>query len=401
MTVGFDPATAVAAGARIAAYTDVARHGPVQRVDLAGAGEVWLVTGWAEARQALTDPRLHKLPSAIGRVAKQLVPELSTATGSHMLQADGAEHARLRRLVAAAFTYHRVQAMEPHITELVDELLHAMAGGAPDVPVDLMECFAYPLPLTVIFEMLGVPMEWREDIHRCFAVVFAANFAPPEEFAAAFTRLVELSRAVVTLRQEQPGNDLLTALVAVREGGDRLSEDELTSMIVLLLAAGHETTSNLIGNGVRWLLAGADSSARLRDDPARAVEELLRFDPPLQSTFPMRAICDLQLADAQIATGDVVFVALLAANRDKGHIAEADRLELSRTPNPHVAFGHGVHHCLGATLARIEGRVALVRLFQRFPDLRLAVEPEELMMQPGLMFNGLRALPVVLGYAQS
>jgi cytochrome P450 len=399
MTVGFDPATAVAAGARTAAYLDVARHGPVQRVDLAGVGEVWLVTGWAEARQAMNDPRLHKMPSAVGRVARQLVPDLATASGSHMLQADGEEHARLRRLVAAAFTYHRVQAMEPRIRELVEELLDAMAAGDPDVPVDLMECFAYPLPLTVIFETLGVPMEWREEIHRCFGVVFAANFAPPADFAAALTRLIALCRDVVTLRREQPGDDLLSALVAVRESGDRLSEDELTSMIVLLLAAGHETTSNLIGNGVRWLLTETGARAQLREDPARVVEELLRFDPPLQTTFPLRATCDVQLGDAQIATDDVVFVSLLAANRDKGHIAEPDRLELSRKPNPHVAFGHGVHHCLGATLARIESRVALVRLFHRFPDLRLAVEPDTLRMQPGLMFNGLTALPVLPGRA--
>jgi cytochrome P450 len=401
MAVEFDPATAVAAGARIAAYTDAGRNGPVQRVDLAGVGEVWLVTGWAEVRQALADPRLHKAPSAIQRVARQLAPDIAPASGRHMLQVDGEDHTRLRRLVAAAFTHHRVQAMEPRIGELTEELLDDIAAGPPDVPVDLMECFAYPLPLAVIFEMLGVPSQWREEFHRCFVTVFAADFAPPEEFVAAFTRLIELTRRLVTLRGEQPGTDLLSALVAVREAGDRLSEDELTSMIVLLVAAGHETTSNLIGNGVRCLLADPDRPAQLRDDPGRAVEELLRFDPPLQATFPLRATCDLLLGQTPIATGDLLFISVLAANRDGGHIAEPDRLELTRTPNPHVTFGHGIHHCLGATLARIEGQVALVRLFQRFPDLRLAVEPDTLTRNPGLMFNGLTALPVLTGYAQS
>jgi cytochrome P450 len=398
MTVrGFDPATAAAGGQRIAAYADAARHGPVQRVDLAGVGEVWLVTGWAEVRQALGDPRLHKFPSGPRRLALQLVPELAPATGQHMLNMDGEPHARLRRLVTSAFSRHQARALESRVGELTEELLDAMAGAAPDVAVDLMECFAYPLPLTVIFEILGVPIDWRDDIHRCFTSVFAASFAPPDEFIAAFQRLVELIRAVVTLRREEPGPDLLSSLIAVRETGDRLSEDELTSMIVLLLGAGHETTSNLIGNGVRCLLTHPEQLAALRADPVVAVEELLRFDPPLQMTFPLRASCELDIGATRIVDGDLVFIGLLAANRDGAVLAEAERLNLARTPNQHLTFGHGVHHCLGAALARIEGRVALVRLFDRFPDLRLAVAPEALERNPSLLFNGLAALPVFPG----
>jgi cytochrome P450 len=400
MSVTFDPATAVAAGQRIAVCADAARRGPVQRVEVTGFGEAWLVTGWAEVRQALADPRLHKAPAAAGRLARELRPDLAPAVFRHMLSMDGEPHTRLRGLVATAFTRQRVQDLQPRISALTDALLDALAALGPDVTVDLMESFAYPLPLSVIFEMLGVPADWREDIHRCFTDVFAASFIPAERFIAALAELADLTRGLVALRRAEPGPDLLSALISVRESGDQLSEDELTSMMVLLLAAGHETTANLIGNGVRSLLAHPDQVATLRAGSTAAivaVEELLRFDPPVHMGFPLRAIDDLAIGTARIARHDLVFVSLLAANRDDAHVTHADRLDLARTPNQHLTFGHGVHHCLGATLARLEGQIALVRLFGRFPHLHPTVPLDALVLNPNLLFNGLTALPVRLG----
>jgi cytochrome P450 len=316
-----------------------------------------------------------------------------------MLAVDGAAHARLRRLVGTAFTRARVEAFTPRIEALTTGLLDRLAGNEPDAVIDLIEEFAYPLPLVVIFELLGVPEARRERVHRLVESILAAPFGGENEFPATLAEYVDLLRAVVADKRAENGEDLLSALIAARDGGDRLTEDELTSMIYALIAAGHETTANLIGNGIRVLLRHPECLATWRAAPAisdSAVEELLRFDSPLHTALPLLAAGDLEIKGSAVHAGDTVLVALMAANHDHACVAEPDRLDLTRAPNHHLAFGHGAHHCLGATLARVEGRIAIGALIVRFPDLALADPPQGLRTRPNPLINGLDSLPVRL-----
>ena len=263
--------------------------------------------------------------------------------------------------------------------------------------MDLITEFAYPLPISVICELLGIPEADRAEFRGWTAPLVAGAMAGLEAYSAAATALVGYVRELLERKRAEPADDLLSALIAVRAEGDRLSADELTSMVYLLLLAGHETTVNLIGNGVRALLTHPDQLALLRARPDRiaaAVEELLRFDGPLQSAIPAIVAAPVRIGEVDVPAGEVVVISLLAANRDPGRTPAADRLDLSREPAPHLAFGYGIHHCLGAPLARIEARIALGSLLTRFPDLQLAVPAAELVRFPGLLMNGLAALPV-------
>jgi len=392
-----DPFTAVGAGARLAAYAALAELGPVHRVTLPAGFPAWLVTGHGEVRQALTDARLVRTPTLAGRRFFDLVPELAPSLMTHLLNCDGADHARLRKLVGAAFTGRRVTALGPRIEQIAEELLDGLGGGGE---VDLLAAYAYPLPTTVICELIGVPQDVRADFARWTATLLAPAFAAPDVVVSAVTEMVGFARALVARKRREAGDDLISALVAARDSGDRLSEDELTSMIFLLFLAGHETTVNLIGNGVHALLTHSDQLTRVQAQPdlmPDAIEELLRFDGPVQVTFPLLAATPLRIGTTEIAAGDVVLPGLLAANRDPSHTTAPDGLDLGRDPHSHLAFGHGVHHCLGAPLARLEARIALGSLLRRFPRLRLAGDPEDLTWQPSLVMHGLTALPVRLG----
>jgi cytochrome P450 len=276
--------------------------------------------------------------------------------------------------------------------------------------------------MTVICEMLGVPAEHREPFHDLGTTVLAGVFVTEQTFAEAADGLVALLRLLIELKRARPAEDLITALVAARDGSadglhagagpagtgsdgaDRLSDDELTSMIWLLLVAGHETTVNLLSSGVLALLEHPEQLAALRADPTSigpAVEELLRYCSPVQVTFPVISRADTELGGVPIATGDIVVPVVLAANRDPGRITDPDSLDLARAPNPHVAFGHGPHHCLGAPLARLEARIALTALLTRFPELELAVPAERVRYRPNFLFNGVEELPVFLGAPRS
>jgi cytochrome P450 len=389
-----DPWTAVGAEERQRVFAELAARGPVQRIAVPG-GEVWLVTGQAEARQAMTDPRLVKTASPTGEMANRLVPELYAGLRQHLLLKDGPEHTRLRRLVGSAFTRRRVESLEPRIAEIADTLLDAAALVGD---VDLLKAYACPLPMTVICELIGVPEHLRDRFQADFGRFVGGAFTDPDSLVAGVTGLVTFCRELVEGKRREPADDLLSALVAVQDGGDRLSEDELTSMIFLLVAAGHETTVNLIGNAVYALLTRPDQLAALQADPALlpdAIEELLRFDGPVQTTFTLRALEPLTLGGVRIAAGETVLPALLAANRDPSrecpHV-----LDVTREYTPHLAFGYGIHHCLGAPLARLEARVALGTLIRRFPDLRLAVPADSLRRRPNTLFHAFEALPVSL-----
>lgn len=392
-----NPFTATGPGERHVAYAALAGAGPVHRITLPTGAPAWLITGYDEVRQALHDPRIVKSQEVMaGLGGGQLPPGVLAAIITHMLNSNVPDHTRLRRLVTAAFTRRRIEQLAPRIQQITDELLDTMAGVAQ---VDLIDSFACPLPITVICELLGVPAQRRAEFHDWSSVIVTGTLAAPDAFAKATTAMVDFLRELAAVKRAAPADDLLSALVAVRDGADQLSEDELTSMASLLLVAGHETTVNLIGNGVLALLTHPEQLALLRAQPHRlgdTIEELLRFDGPVQVATLRVTTEPVHLGGVTIPTGGIVVPGLLAANRDPASIPQPDVLDITRTDNPHLGFGHGIHHCLGAPLARLEGRIALTSLLARFPRLRLAVPPEQLTRRPSVLMHGLTALPVVL-----
>ncbi|HEY4418700.1 MAG TPA: cytochrome P450 [Pseudonocardia sp.] len=375
-------------------YGELSRSGPVHRVVLPHGEWAWLVVRYEQARAALIDPRLAKTEPPF---AAELDPALRSAINSNMLNVDLSEHTRLRRLVAAAFTRRRVERLAPRIQQLTDELLDPLVARAADSSFDLIAEFAYPLPVAVICELLGVPESGRESFREWSFADVNASVIGFEAYVEAATAFVEYLRALIALKRREPADDLASALVGARDGSDRLSEDELTSMMYLLLVAGHETTVNLIANGVYTLLRRPGAWAVLGAEPERvprAVEELLRIDGPVQTSTLRVAVETFEFGGVTIEKGDTVLVGLLAANRDTTTRPDAESLDLTRSPNQHVAFGHGIHLCLGAPLARLEAQTAFTSLLARFPGLRLAVSPHEIVAEPGLLMNAFRALPV-------
>lgn len=313
-----------------------------------------------------------------------------------MLFRDPPDHTRLRGLAARAFTPRRVEALRPRVEARVDELLAARAGaGGLDVIRDL----AMPLPLLVIAELLGVPTDrpqdlkrWSDDLAIMLDGTVAVRFLSRAISAAG--EFLAFLRAVVVERRAEPRDDLISAMIAAQEEGAVLTEDEILATILLIFGAGHETTTNLIGNGVLALLRHPDERARLAADPAllpSAVEEFLRFDSPVQATS--RTLPEpFAVRGHEIAAGREIGLVLGAANHDPDAFASPERLDLGRADNRHLSFGQGIHFCLGAGLARLEGQVAIGALLERYPKLALADGP--LVWRPGFLFRGVEALPV-------
>lgn len=378
--------------------TDVAvlgRTAPVQQIALPQGALAWLVTNGDEAREALAHPRLAKDGPLEGGYPG-LPPELALAMSSDVLHSNPPDHGRLRRMVAAAFTRRRTDLLGPRIQELTDGLLDAFADRDE---VDLVTGLTFPLPFAVIAELLGVPTEDSDVFQGWANTITQGTLAKPEEFIGAATKLVEYARTLLELKRREPADDLLTALVSAREGADRLSEDELTSTVFLMLIAGHATTTNLIGNGMHELLTHPETLARVRADRellTPAIEEFLRYQAPLRMATPRRAAEDVTLGGVTIPAGDIVFISLIAANHDPALFDEPGRLDVGREKNAHLSFGHGLHHCMGAPLARLEARIAIGTLLDRFPRLRLAVPAAELTPQVSILMNGWAALPVAL-----
>ncbi|WP_327739569.1 cytochrome P450 [Streptomyces nojiriensis] len=376
-------------------YDALRTAGPVHRLVLGGE-RTWLVVGHEEARQALTHPRLSK--DWLGsQLFASTMPVQAVATS--MLDTDPPRHTRLRRLVAREFTARRVESLRPRVRQITDELLDAMAAR-PDRRADLIASFAVPLPMTVICELLGVPGLDRQRF-RCWS---GEIVAPPDGVGADPRAVQEMTAylfELVAAKAEDPGEDLLSALIRTRdEDGGRLSPDELIGMAFLLLVAGHETTVNLIGNGVRALLAHPGQLAALRADPDGlidgAVEEMLRYDGPVQHATYRFAASDLELGGVTITAGSSVLVALAAADRDPARFAQPgpDVFDIRRTGPGHLAFGHGIHFCLGAPLARMEGRIAIRSLLERFPDLAGDPEAGPPDWLPGTLMRGVTRLPL-------
>lgn len=316
-----------------------------------------------------------------------------------MVMKDPPDHRRLRSLVQMAFTPAMVAGLTSRIEAITGELLDAMARQST---VELIDALALPLPLTVIAEMLGVPPDERASFRALFAKLVDPDALNPLSFVRNLPRMARLNRFIrhlIALRREQPGDDLMTALVRAEEAGDRLSEDELVSMVFLLLFAGHETTVNLIASGVQALLAHPDQLALLRERPElidTAVEELLRFTNPVGTVAPRFAREDMEIAGVHVPRGTTLMLLLASANLDEAAFPEAHRLDLTREPNRHLSFGLGAHFCLGAPLARLEARVAIPALVRRFPSMRLAVPASELKLRSNIGLRGLYALPLAV-----
>ncbi len=319
-----------------------------------------------------------------------------------MLFRDPPDHTRLRALVSKAFTPRVVETLRPHVQGIVDLLLaRATEAGRMDV----IEELAYPLPVTVISELLGVPVAdgdtvkgWSRDVARALdAIVLPAAPELIERGRRATAEMAGYFRALIAERRRRPGEDLLSGLVEAEEAGDRLTEEELLATCILLYVAGHETTVNLIGNGLLALLRHPAEWRRVRDDPALlpgAIEELLRYDGPVQRVGRI-AVGDTEVGGVPIPAGALVMSLLGAANRDPAQFAEPDRLDVSRDEPRHLAFGSGIHYCLGAPLARLEAQVAIGTLLRRFPALAAAAERP--VWRPSSTLRGLESLPVVLG----
>jgi cytochrome P450 len=310
---------------------------------------------------------------------------------------DGEDHRRVRQLVAKAFTPRMVGRLRPRIEEIADDLVDRVA---PDGRMELVDDFAFPLPIIVIAELLGIPVEDRDR----FRVWSNSFLLPPltdelrEQILRHTDEFVAYLDVLFAERRAQPSDDLLSALVRAEEHGDRLSENELYSMAVLLIVAGHETTVSLITNAVLALLGQPDELERLQADPSlmrNAVEELLRYDSPVERTIARWAAADTELGGKAIARGNIVIAVVGSANRDAEQFEEPDRLDLTRAAAAkHVGFGRGPHYCLGAPLARLETEIALTKLLGRLPGLRLAIEPDDLYWRPIPLFRSLASLPV-------
>ncbi|WP_406361910.1 cytochrome P450 [Streptomyces sp. NBC_00715] len=371
-------------------YAELRALGPVHRVRLPPPDahhETWLVVGYEEARAALADPRLAKDAGKIGITF--LDEEL---IGKYLLVADPPQHTRLRSLIAREFTPRRVAALAPRIQEITGELLDAML---PRGHADLVESFAYPLPLTVICELLGVPAPDRATFRALSSEAVAPTSAESEY--DAFVRLAAYLRDLIEdKRSAGPADDLLSGLIrATAEDGDRLSPEELRGMAFVLLVAGHETTVNLIAGAVHALLTHPDQLAALRADMTlldATIEETLRYEGPVENATFRYAAEPLDIGGTAMASGDAVMIGLTAADRDGTRYPAPDRFDIRREARGHIAFGHGIHYCLGAPLARLEARVALGSLLERCPDLALDGPPSGWL--PGMLMRGARRMPV-------
>ncbi|WP_415853159.1 cytochrome P450 family protein, partial [Streptomyces albus] len=376
---------------------------PVRFVELPGGFPVWLVTGHDEARAAVTDPRLssegvydrlERLRLGGGEdTESRFAPELA----KNLLNLDPPDHTRLRSLVTKVFTAGAVAPLRPRIEAIADELLDAMEKAGPDS--ELLADYALPLPIRVICELLGVPFADRDRFTAWTRTMVAAT--GPEEIGAASLRMASYLGDLAEAKRRDPGDDLLTRLVHVSDGGDRLSRDELISTAVVLLTGGFETTVNLISSGVLALLRHPGQLDLLKARPElmpQAVEEFLRYETPNNLSSPRYATEDVALGGVTVPAGHFVMVSWLAANRDE-RFAEPDRLDITRPAGGHLAFGHGIHHCVGAALARLEGEIAFARLLARFPGLELAVAETALRWRHSTAMHGLEALPLRLGPA--
>ncbi len=387
-----------------ALYKQLRDNEPISTIRQPFGGDAYFLTRYDDVTQVLKDRRFASDRRKLGTANRDLgtawwMPRMFRALLASMVMVDDPDHRRLRNLVHQAFTPRRVEQIAARIEAISHELLNALAGQPV---VDLVAGFAMPLPLTVISEMMGVPpadrfkfQKWSvQFIDSTGGLSWRTLLNIPNAFA-----MQRFFQQLIALRRRHPADDLITALVEAEDRGDRLNEEELIAMLFLLLLAGHETTVNLIGSGTLALLQHPDQLHKLQANPALmdgAVEELLRFTNPLQQIAPRYALETVELHGRVIAKGSTVMLGLAAANWDDTVFAHPDRVDITREPNRHVAFGLGMHFCLGAPLARLEGQIALRVLLERFPQIQLAVPANAIQWRAAVALRGLKALPVRL-----
>jgi cytochrome P450 len=380
-------------------YARLRAEAPILRVVLPNRRPAWLVSRYDDVVALLKDDRFVKNPLSAqptdGQAKAPWVPGVLKPLARNMLDLDGADHARLRKLVHKGFTPRLIDRLEGRIQALCDELLDAVERKEP---VDLMRAYALPIPLTIIAEMLGIPQEDRAKFHRWTNTMVTVS-SPADVLRVLWPawRFQGYLRRLFVKRRADPRDDLVTALVQAEEAGDHLSEDELLAMVAILLIAGHETTVNMIGNGALALLQHPEQLERLRQEPeliGTAVEEMLRYSSPVELATERYAREDTTLLGVTIRRGEMVLGVLGSANRDERQFSNPDVFDIGREPNRHLAFGQGIHYCLGSPLARLEGRIAFQTLLRRAPNLRLQCAPAALRWHKGLVVRGLEQLPV-------
>ncbi len=382
-------------------FAQVRAAGPVHQVRLADGHPAWLVVGFEEAKAALNDPRLSKdMHAALAHSGETVAEGLpGPALARHMLAVDPPDHTRLRRLAAPAFSRRRVSGLEERVRAIVAQLLDGLAARSDEV-VDLVASYAFPMPLTVVSELLGIPDPDRADVGRWFRTLLAPHsWPPPAETVAASDAIIDYLGELLDRKRADPGADLVTDLVTA---GDALTRQEALSTIFQLIVAGHDTTTSLVGYATVALLRHPAQRDALVADPAlmpRAIEEFLRWDAPVPHSTFRYTTQDVTLGGTVIPAFAQVIISLAAANRDPDRYDHPETFDTARTDTSHVAFGHGIHHCLGARLARLEGLIALTALHGRFPAMRLAVPRSALRWGhgDGLVLRGLCELPVHLG----
>jgi cytochrome P450 PksS len=380
-------------------YAQLRAEAPVFLVTLPTRQRAWLITRYDDVLNVLKDERLAKdhrhalTPEQLKKLP--WVPKMFKPLEHNMLDLDGEDHTRLRALVHKAFTPRLIEQMRDEIQALTNELLErAERNGSMDVIAD----FALPLPLTIIGRILGVPAQDHQKFHRWTKTLISGGTNRNLlVLIPSVMRFMGYLKKLIKERRAHPKDDLVTALVQAKEGSDQLSEDEILAMIVLLLIAGHETTVNLIGSGTLALLEHPDQRALLRHEPAlikTAIEELVRYVCPVEMATERYSREALTIAQTTIPRGELVMAVIGSANRDPNYFDNPDALDITRKNNKHLAFGHGVHFCLGASLARLEGQIAISSLVQRMPNLRLNIAPDQLRWRGTFVLRGLEALPV-------
>ncbi|MGW0573561.1 cytochrome P450 [Streptomyces tauricus] len=374
-------------------YAALRREEPVCRVRLPYGEPAWLATRYEDVKVVLGDSRFSRA-AAVGRDQPRSRPYAAGAGA--MISLDPPEHSRLRRLVAKAFTMRRIEELRPRVQQIADGLVDAMTAEGP--PADLVQSFGLPLPIAVMCELLGVPYEDRADFRQWADAYLSTTKFTREQVIDARTRLREYVFALTAKRRTEPRDDLLSALVAARDNEDRLSEEELLTMAETILVAGHETTAAQIPNFIYLLLTNPSQLSALRADLSlvpQAVEELLRYIPAgAGSSQPRYALEDVVLGGVTVSAGEPVVVDRSSANRDDAVYTDPDELDLTRREAPHIGFGYGAHHCLGAPLARMELQVTLNTLLTRLPGLRFAGSADDVVWKSGVSTRGPERMPI-------
>ncbi len=384
-------------------YERLRKDEPLTTVQHSLFGKAWLITRYDDAVLVFKDPRFtndrRKIKEGGTSLVERMMPNLMVSFQSQMLSVDDPDHRRQRDLVHKAFTLKMIQQMADKMEGISNGLLDKMATKPT---ADLVGEFALQVPLTVISDMMGVPLKDREKFHHWSAAflesISTIGWRTLIQLPNIY-RMVQFFRRLIDLRISDPQDDLITGLVRAEQDGDRLSKDELVSMIFLLLLAGHETTVNLIANGTLAFLENPDQLQKLKQNPAlmdSAIEEILRYTNPVEQIAPRWVLEDVELHGQVIPRGSTILVSTASANRDETIFDKPDTFDIERQPNKHLGFGLGIHYCLGAPLARMEGKIALNALLNRFPHLQLATPSDQLQWRGAVNVRGLKALPVTL-----